>query len=262
VSNEAILYRTHFYNPMIRREVERLRTDIVDCPLWLVGYLNDEALLPPTPEENLRMYRRADLAALPYPRKIADTNWSAPGGDNDLPILAFYGERPGYDYYWIVEYDVRFTGQWGKLFDRLRSSNADLLSTTIQDHAENPAWSWWHMLVNTPSGELERVRAFNPFCRLSNRALAAVDAWYREGGSGHYELIWSSVCKTRNFLIEDLGGEGRYTPERWRRRHYANTPRELTLAPGTFVFRPGFTEEGIRTHGAKYGPMLWHPVKG
>ena len=103
MSNEAILYRTHFYNPMIRREVERLRTDIVDCPLWLVGYLNDEALLPPTPEENLRMYRRADLAALPYPRKIADTNWSAPGGDNDLPILAFYGERPGYDYYWIVE---------------------------------------------------------------------------------------------------------------------------------------------------------------
>ncbi len=249
------------FNSTIQREVDRLRADVVDCAHWLVGYVKDDAPLSSMPENNVRMYRRADLSPLPYPRKIAETNWNEPGGDNDLPILAFYRERPGYDYYWIIEYDVRFTGHWGKFFDRLRGSNADILSTTIQDHDENPAWSWWHTLVNTPGDRLQLVRGFNPFCRLSNRALAAIDAWYREGGTGHYEVTWTSICKTGGLPIEDIGGEGRYTPEHWRRRHYANTPNELTLTPGTFVFRPAFTDDGIHAHGLKYGPMLWHPVK-
>jgi hypothetical protein len=209
------------------------------------------------------MYRRADLAALPYPKKIASANWITPAGENDLPVLAFYREQPGYDFYWIVEYDVRYTGHWGTLFGELRSSDAAFLSTTIWDYEDDPGWSWWSALVNAPSGELQRVRCFTPFCRLSNGALATIDHWYREGGAGHYELTWPSVCKARGLRIEDIGGWGRYTPERWRGKHYINTPREWNLSPGTFVFRPAFRDKGLLTEAMKYGgrPMLWHPVK-
>ena len=262
-ANEAILYRTHLVNPMIRREIDVLRNEVTGCAHWVVGYVKDDADVPDVPENNSRMYRRADLAALPYPTKIAAVDWIKPAGHNDLPVLAFYRERRDYDYYWIVEYDVRYTGHWAALFKELRYSSADFLATTIQDYDQNPRWWWWRTLVNVPSGALQRVRCFTPFCRLSNAALAAVDEWYREGGSGHYELTWPSVCKMRGLGLEDIGGWGRYTPEHWRGKHYVNTPLKPSLSPGTFVFKPVYRDEWVRARGLAHarGPMLWHPIK-
>lgn len=261
VQNEALLYRTHLFNPMIRREIVRLRTEVPDCAHWVVGYLQDDAAPPEAPEKSHRLYRRTDLAALPYPNKLAAVDWEKPEGHNDLPVLSFYREQPDYDYYWIVEYDVRYTGHWGKLFKRLRGSKADFLATTLQDYDENPRWWWWRSVANVPGVTLQRVRCFTPFCRLSNHALVAIDQWYRQGGSGHYEVTWPSVCKTNDLPIEDIGGEGRYTPQPWRKKHYVNTPLKPSLSPGTFVFRPSFKDDGVRTEGLKYGPLLWHPVK-
>ena len=262
-ANEAVLYRTHIINSMIRREIDRLRSEVADCDHFVVGYLNDDVAAPAAPVPNDRMYRRVDLAALPYLRKIASADWIKTNGDNDLPVLVFYREQPHYDFYWVVEYDVRYTGHWRPFFDKLRTSDTDFLSTTMQGYRENPRWWWWKTLVNAPSGPLRRMRCFTPFGRLSNRALAAVDHWYREGGAGHYELTWPSVCKTKGLKIEDIGGLGRYTPERWRGRHYANTPLKANLSPGTFVFRPPFKDASLPTEGQKYDdrPMLWHPIK-
>jgi hypothetical protein len=262
-ANEAVLYRTHIFNPIIRREIRRLRSEVADCDHFVVGYLKGNAVVPAPPNKTLRMYRRGDLADLPYPNKTIFVDWRAPVGDNDLPVLAFYREQPDYDFYWVVEYDVRYTGHWSTFFDELRSSGADYLGTTIQDYEENPHWVWWHTLVNAPTGKLRRVRCFSPFCRLSNGALSAIDQWYRDGGAGHYEMTWTSVCKTKGLRIEDIGGRGRYTPERGRGQHYANTPLKPSLSPGTFVWRPAFRDGMIPAEGVKYGggPMLWHPIK-
>ena len=260
---EAVLYRTHIFGPVVRREVTRLRDEVADCDHFVVGYLKNGAAAPDGLGQSLRMYRQADLAELPYPNKTIFVDWAKPIGDNDLPVLAFYREQPDYEFYWIVEYDVRYTGNWGPLFNELRSSDADYLGTTIQDLNENPRWYFWPTLINAPTGPVERVRCFSPFCRVSNRALSTIDQWYRDGGAGHYELTWTSVCKTKGLKIEDLGGSGRYTPKRWRGRHYSNTPLNPTLSPGTFVFRPAFREDAIPGASEELGagPMLWHPIK-
>jgi len=261
-TSEAVLYRTHVLNPMVRREIERLRSEVVGDH-FVVGYLKDNAAALGPPDATHRMYRQSDLANLPYPNKAIFVDWAKPIGDNDLPVLAFYREQPGYDFYWVVEYDVRYTGHWGTLFAELRSSGADYLGTTIQDYDENPRWVWWHTLVNVRPSLLERVRCFSPFARLSNAALAVIDQWYRDGGAGHYELTWPSVCKTKGLIIEDIGGSGRYTPERWQGHHYSNAPLHPALSPGTFVWRPAFREDALPTESLKHGgrPMLWHPIK-
>ena len=88
-ANEAVLYRTQIVNPMIRREIDRLHEEAADCRHWTVGYLQDGAPTPEPAAKNHRMYRRDDLAALPYPNKIAAVDWLKPNGDNDLPVLAF-----------------------------------------------------------------------------------------------------------------------------------------------------------------------------
>jgi hypothetical protein len=262
-ASEAVLYRTHIFSSAVRREIVRLRAEVADCDHFVVAYLKGNAALPEGFDESDRMYRRADLVELPYPNKTIFVDWARPVGDNDLPVLAFYREQPGYELYWIIEYDVRYTGRWDALFNELRSSRADYLGTTIQDHEENPRWHWWPSLVTASAGTLQRVRCFSPFCRLSNRALSAIDQWYRDGGAGHYEMTWPSVCKTKGLSIEDIGSSGRYTPERWRGQHYSNTPLRPTLSPGTFVFRPAFRDDAVAREGlSRVGrPMLWHPIK-
>lgn len=261
--NEAVLFRTHRFNPMIHREIDRLRSEVTDCDHYVVGYLKGKAAIVALPDDTCRMYRRPDLIELPYPNKTIFVDWNNPTGDNDLPVLAFYRENKGHDFYWIVEYDVRCAGSWATLFAELRSSDADYLGTTIQDFDQNPRWAWWHTLVNAPTGALQRVRCFSPFCRLSNAALSAIDQWYRDGGAGHYELTWPSICKAKGLRIEDIGGNGRYTPERWRGQHYSNTPLAPSLSPGTFVFRPAFKDDAILSESLKFGdcPVLWHPIK-
>lgn len=49
--NEAVLYRTHFFNPIIRREVERLAAEVPACAHWVVGYVKEGAAGPDTPEK-------------------------------------------------------------------------------------------------------------------------------------------------------------------------------------------------------------------
>src|SRR5258708_43966 len=48
-------------------------------------------------------------------------------GNVDLVPMKFFLDRPDYNYYWIVEYDVRFSGAWPALFADLSFSAADLL---------------------------------------------------------------------------------------------------------------------------------------
>ena len=86
-------------------------------------------------------YSADDLIALPYPgkaRQFASLNFI---GNADLVPMKFFLDRPDYDYYWIIEYDVRLSGSWPELFADLSSSGADLLCTTMQTWAENPNWA-------------------------------------------------------------------------------------------------------------------------
>lgn len=40
-------------------------------------------------------------------------------GSNHFPLLKFFKENQGYDYYWLVEDDVRFSGEWKEFFGSL-----------------------------------------------------------------------------------------------------------------------------------------------
>lgn len=178
-------------------------------------------------------------------------------GSTDLPVLLFYKDRPGYDYYWIVEYDVRFSGAWRSFFSAFADSRADLLGTTLTRYADIPDWYHWPSLAvaNMRIGRESYLRGFFPIYRLSNRALARLDSDYRTGVRGHYECLVPTVLHHAGMTIEDIGGEGPFVRPENRNRFYYNTPTSETLAPGSFVFRP------VMARAGKQHDMLWHPVK-
>jgi len=165
--------------------------------------------------------------------------------------------------YWIVEYDVRFGGEWSKLFDDLSASSADLLGTTVQASAENPGWAHWHTLsTGTETVPAAcRVKAFLPFGRISQQLLRACDARYRQNWSGHPEVLWPTIATVEGLRVEDIGGGGSFVPAERRGRYYRNTPHDWSLFPGTFVSRPCFLDRDLSGPESRFPDTLWHPVK-
>lgn len=92
-------------------------------------------------------------------------------GSNHFPLLKFFKENQGYDYYWLVEDDVRFSGEWKEFFGSFASCTSDFLSSVIETKAENPNWYWWTSLKtgNEVIAEEKLLKSFNPIYRLSWR---------------------------------------------------------------------------------------------
>jgi len=266
MNNYVVLYRAHKITDIVRREVKILKEQLPDCDVVIVGYTaqkQDVSGLPSGVE--FISYDRAALEALDYPVKLSHVNWDSTTGHNDLPIFRFFRDRPEYKYYWIIEYDVRYTGNWSILFGDLNLSNADLLGTNVMDFDESPYWAWWSKTELPPTilPMKSRLKLFAPFMRLSRKLLLEVDGKYRRGWSGHYEMTLPTICKWSGLVVEDVGGNGRYTPRKRLQKHYLSNAASWALFPGTFIYRPGFSDKEIQEFGRDLigKPMLWHPIK-
>jgi hypothetical protein len=165
----------------------------------------------------------------------------------------------------VIEDDVRCSESWTGVFNELGASQADLLMTVVQDYPEWPNWYWWtHMITGTEALPLQkRVKGFLPFCRLSAACVEAIDRKYREGWGGHYEVTWANIARVSGLTIEDIGGQGKYTPLERRGQYYSCTVGDPTLFPGSFIFRPAFQDTGESEFGKgeTQRGILWHPVK-
>ena len=178
-------------------------------------------------------------------------------GYTELPVLLFFKDHPEYKYYWVIEYDVRYSGLWRDFISYFHSSASDLLATSLISYSEVKGWPRWRsldfngMAVNKD----EYLRGFFPIYRISNQALQILDKDYKSGVNGHYECLMPTLIHHAGLQLEDIGGGGKFVrPENYN-RFYTNTPLNDSHAPGTFVFRPRMDWPGQKRN------MLWHPVK-
>ena len=193
---------------------------------------------------------------LPYREKHREHPGTLWPRNIELPLMGFFQEHSQYEYYWLMEYDVRFTGHWMDFFRNFAGNESDLLATTIFDFGFRPGWDNWKTLKSPQRiPDQARVRALLSLCRLSNTALRAMHEAYCNGWSGHYEVTIPTILKTRGLKLEDFGGSGRYVASGNANRFYRNTPAVAGLAPGTFTV-------AANTISADYpANMLWHPIK-
>jgi Protein of unknown function (DUF3405) len=178
-------------------------------------------------------------------------------GSIELPVLLYYRHHPEHDYYWVVEYDVRYSGSWDHFFSYFDGSDTDLLGTTMNRFDEVPNWFHWKALNlrSKPIAKKDYIRGFFPIYRISKRALEQLDRDYQTGVGGHFECLGPTLLRHAGLTIEDIGGDGAFVRPQNINRFYVNTPESDTLAPGTFVFRPAIHRPGREPN------KLWHPVK-
>lgn len=186
-------------------------------------------------------------------------------GSNHFPLLKFYKENQGYDYYWLVEDDVRFSGEWKDFFGSFASCTSNFLASVIETKAENPTWYWWTSLKtgNEVIAEEKLLKSFNPIYRLSSQALVCIDAHLRIGWMGHYEVLLPTLLYNKGFLLEDFGGEGTFVRPENNAKFYDDT--SMRIAPvlpddrKNYLFHP-VKEEKVRLDGAYKKNAVFVPV--
>jgi hypothetical protein len=270
-NKNAILLLSHLMNQDVLALYESIESDCGDHYDVTLLADNTQGLFNDfKDDQHFSFFTLTDLQAFSYPgrnqlaypwapeqRSPYHRNRNFRMGHTDLPILNFWANNDQYDYYWVIEHDVRFTGNWLGLLDHFNSSEADLLATSLMAQELCPDWPRWKTL-ELPGGNTEAVpllRGFFPIYRISNRALALLHRECLAGACGHYECLMPTLLNRGGLLLEDIGGDGPFTRPENINRFYRNTPSDLALIPGTFVFRPERSEPGDEPD------TLWHPVK-
>ncbi|MCX2678487.1 DUF3405 domain-containing protein [Galbibacter sp. EGI 63066] len=181
-------------------------------------------------------------------------------GNNHFPLLKFFREFPDYDYYWCIEDDVRFVGDWKFLFTNFNEVKDDFISTHVQRHKDEPQWFWWNSLMhhNYTIPDNKKLKSFNPIYRISREALIYIDKALKDGWYGHHEVLFPTLLETAGFEISDFGGEGEFVRKDNQSKFYIGDYKNsfgIDNRMATFRWRPIFSEVGDLKN------MLYHPVK-
>ena len=257
----VVLLQTHYLNRTLLRMFSELSCAMPETAAIVLMHL------PPDRSKPHKLARiphhfvtTPEIREPAYVRKSDGPGWAIwRGGHVDLIALHFFRKYPCYAYYWIIEYDVRFSGEWRAFLTAFQDSDADLLSTSIRRASNDPNWMYWPSL-HPPEGVRplaadEMLCSFMPIYRISHRGLRLIDQAYRDGWTGHCEAVWPTVLHHSGYRLEDIGGNGEFVRPGNINRFYTNNPSDPELAPGSLVFRP------VRWMPGSSRNRLWHPVK-
>lgn len=179
-------------------------------------------------------------------------------GHAHFPLFQFFLDNPHYDYYWFIEYDVRFSGKWTLFFNAFSSIEADFLTCQIHPYANQPSWSWW--LLKHPQEHIplhKRLRSFNPIYRISNVALSFLHEAFKSGWCGHHEVAIPTLLHHNGYTIREISGRGKYTVTEMENKYYSHSTEngKGELSGTTMRYRPAFWIYGLNKN------KLYHPVK-
>lgn len=256
LDNTVVVIRGYYMDDCVRKNYEKLRDDLRHvCDVVFLydskpGKMSGNDVQGPAiafNQDDWRKYKRPD----PFNKAFIP-------GNEETMFLMFADAYPAKEFYWFIEYDVVFSGDWREFIMSFADRDSDLIATTLIRYREIPDWKIWRSIVAPEAnslGEEEMLRSFLPVCRFSARALDTLRSQLAAGWSGHPEALVASLLLHEGYFVEDLGGTGEFVrPENYG-RFYSNTPSNPDLSPGTFVFRPKMERAGDLPN------MLWHPVK-
>lgn len=166
-------------------------------------------------------------------------------------------EKPQIQYMWVIEYDVRCSGDWHDLFALTKSMREDFLATGVERYsAENARWHWWgirggwcktimvgneKIVIDTTKRPPTSLcaKSFLPISRYSCRFVEVL-AQQLHRMSAFCEVYLPSICLQQSgFTV-------------------GNLPQNL-LSDSHFRYGDPFPPQDIKID--KLNPKLYHPVR-
>ena len=259
----AGIFFTHVRTPRVRRHFRRLVAESRGEVTWHFILNPDAGARPKAP---FAYDDPADVMAGRY--RAMERNGGVQGGFLDTALFPVLRALRA-DHLWVMEYDVDFAGRWSDLFAPFAGNDADLLTTTLMHRSEFAGWTHWGQAAAPPWVPEDRmIRGLHPLMRLSRDLVnwyptaMADDAW-----RGHYEFTLPTSALAAGARVEDLGGDGSFTPPERRGKTYVGRTAE-GLGDVTFGFRPvrpryfheapeQFDRPGLVYHPVKPGVRAW-----
>ncbi|MDD1684074.1 MAG: DUF3405 domain-containing protein [Methanoregula sp.] len=250
---------THVWGPAIEEEFARIER--LDNPGSFEVWLIIDAKTPGAMDiakryEHCHIFSVNELfRRLPYPWLKEGTLYS----QSHFPILDFYLSHREYNYYWVIEFDVRYTGDWGSLLNSYGAFDHDLIACHIRQINDEPDWWWWDSFGH-PAKTIDwtgYLRSINVIYRISNRALLLVNDAQQDGWRGHPEVLIPTLLHHNGCKLLDFGGDGKFTLPDLRNTFYTSgSTRDGVPSPfGTYRWKPSRAKAGMCRN------KMYHPVK-
>lgn len=246
---EEILFLTHKKNKEIEDAIRSLRDNMGDRKLTIISQLQPFNI----EGTDLFLFEESIVHQMDFPT-IGD---SIIPGHAHFPVFAYIdNNKTDVDYYWVIEYDVRFSGEWSVLFDHFTKFSDDFLTSHIHYYHQEPDWYWWeisHPKMTIPMEK--RIRSFNPIYRISSEALKFLESAFRSGWKGHNEVIFPTILYHKGFKLLDFSGNRNFASGLTKKFCISRSDQWGQLLTGTMRYRPA-----MKTHGMRKN-KLYHPVK-
>lgn len=196
-------------------------------------------------------------------------------GHCHFPILRYHMFNQNYDYLWLIEYDVRFTGDWNLFLDSYENDNADLLCCHLKLRSEEPNWYWWksfdyrsnsslmdgctELPIEAASNQgIKHLRCFLVVSRFSKAAISDLIKTHSGKWLAHQEFIVPTSLFFNGFKVRDFNGRSFNCEPITRKRKFYSSSSDLEGSMvywGSVRFRPSFKTSGYKKN------FLYHPVK-
>ncbi len=264
-SKNVILFLTHLLSDDIVKEFNKIANEAEGTGDVFL-YFDDQGKNIPDKikKYRYRCYNSQEILELKYPLNEDKQRISKVPNQTafkhvkyQLCVLKFFLENPEYDYYWYIEYDVRYTGNWGSFFNDF-DNDSDLTASYVRTYQQQPNWPFWYLSHPTLTlPESKRISSFHPVMRISKEALLDLHNSLKDGWIGYLEMLIPTLLHEHGFKLEDFGGSGKFTNEKNFNKNYLGSPENIngTLDYGTMRYRPHIIYLGLKKN------TLYHPVK-
>lgn len=211
----AVLFATHFMNKALEKKIKKLRRDTLKNSDFYL--FTGESRVKMDNVDTVR-FNRKDITQSKQNSILSN--------EMDIARINLYSilkknKIKDYDFYWLVEYDVNYTGNWNDIISM--KDTADLLATHIYTYEKNDNWIWWGSF-NTPV-KTKKIRAFLPIFRISGKILINIQtSLKKEKWSGHLEAVLPTIINKHQGKIREIGGTGSYTSKKRWKKFYNSYP--------------------------------------
>lgn len=166
-----------------------------------------------------------------------------------MSLFSFYKENPDFEYYWLIEDDVLFNGDWGIFFNFYKNLTADIVSPKNSIERLPNAEKKIDVEITSPwlLAPLNRIKGtyytntpiaggLSVILRLSNRLLKTlVELYDKQKVYGHLESFIYTVCAFEKYssysLVEDRFCELQYCncDTGYRLEDFINIPENILV---------------------------------
>ena len=206
---QAVIFLTHHASRRVYGHFERLRRDLLGVmPTYLAFHRPQAGAADPpfVPDITISAADAASMFPTRYNAMIRQQE------DYflfiDLAYLPAFAHPmfSEFDFLWMIEEDVDFSGDWGELFEGAAASTADLIGSHFARRSQSSAWMHWSTFSSPVSVSPEVVtRGLFPLVRFSRRFLETYQravsdpAWV-----GNFEALYPTVAAHHGLNIATL----------------------------------------------------------